>query len=550
MKKSNRVLKIGKVQAIICSLLLVLGLTIPSYSWVNESGFKSDFYALDGITANNNLAFATDRYVLTAPYAPSKPITEDTKLSDLDNNKLFIFDGKRTDKEPYVVDLKSCYYPTRLVYDAEAKMTFIRGTQIDEDPETGDYLTSEVIKYFPLSEDGKITSLEAQTIPIKTDDGRPAVIAPNAFVHCGNNILMITNGSSIFAFNTQEGFLYQVRFITPENYDPENNTITSLDFDSQSRVLTIIINKKTKIDDNQWKHESELYLYEVKNDGRVDQLSHIAPVEFGNGAITAGSNVFIDKGIDPENKNNNVGDGYFTSSDGRLCRISWNGPTANLGKITEVASFAEFVQPNGEYLSSVKTYYDKANKAFKMLKNGSTSYIHRPINVGSGRIGKIHRPINVRVEVESPALGLIQFGKRNKVAAQKVFTSELAGEGGVSDLITDDSETTYFTTYSGKLFELSGPSEVTTTSLRLVGQVGDRLSSVTYFAPRNAMIAVSALEAGDEGIASPGGIYFIKRKGADDLVGFVNWAENAFSNNAVLGLSYGSIRRPCNNRPQ
>src|SRR5689334_9599934 len=105
MKKNNHIRKIGKVQAIICSLLLVLGLTIPSYSLVNESGFKAEFFELDGITANNNLAFATDRYVLTAPYAPSKPITDETTLEELDNKSLYILDTKRADKAPYVVDL-------------------------------------------------------------------------------------------------------------------------------------------------------------------------------------------------------------------------------------------------------------------------------------------------------------------------------------------------------------------------------------------------------------------------------------------------------------
>jgi hypothetical protein len=549
MKKANCILKIGKAQAAICSLLLILCLTVPSYSRVDESVFQTEYHKLDGVTTSNNVAFVSDRYILAAPYAPSKPVTEDTRdLSELDNNKLYIFDGKRTDKEPYIVDLKSCYYPTRVVFDAAASMVFLRGTQIVEDPATGEYVASAVIKYLPLSEDGKITSLEALTIPIQGVDGLPATDAPDTFVQCDNNIFIFTNGAGISTYDTRQGYLYEVPFITRDNYHPENNTITSLDFDSKSRVLSIVISKKTKLNDTQWKHESELYLYNVRSNGTVDQLNHIPAEEFGDAALAPGSNIFIDGEIDKSG--NNIGNGYFVTNTGKLCQISWEGLSARAGQITELASFDEFKQGDSEYLSSVKTYFDKANRSFRLLRNGSATNIHRPINAGRGKIGKIHRPINFRIEVEQPALGLIQFGKKNKIIGQRVLSDEIAGEGGASDLFTDDTGTVYLATYSGKFFTLNQASEVDGASLKLVGQIGNRLSSVSYLAARNAIIAVNTLEAEGSEIASPGGIYLAKHKESGNYISFVSWTENLLAGSSVLGFSSGSIRRPCNTRPQ
>ena len=150
MKKETRCVKIGKVQAGIFGLLLIFGLTVPSYSFIDKSVFKTDSLEVTGVSGENNVQFAFGRYIITAPFAPSKAITAETTLKDLDNNKLLILDSKKISNDPYVVDLGDFYYATRVFFDAQTQMVFIRGTQIVEN-KSGGYESHAVIKYLHLN---------------------------------------------------------------------------------------------------------------------------------------------------------------------------------------------------------------------------------------------------------------------------------------------------------------------------------------------------------------------------------------------------------------
>jgi hypothetical protein len=547
MKKNHRSFKVGKIQVGICSLLLILCLTIPSYSWVDNSQFKVEQTEVPGITDYNNVQFAFDRYIITAPYAPSKRITDDTKLADLDNNKVRIVDAKKIANEPQIIDLKDCYFPTKVYFDAESRMLFVKGTRIVEGP-GGEYEASAVIKYMRLSfpEDGKfISDVEAVTIPIEGVQSKTTTDAPDIFI-LSKNIFLFTNGCSIFTFSISDGYLYQVPFIAANNYDPESNAISDICLDPESRVLSIVVSKKLKVGENKWQHASELFFYGLEDDGTINQLNHIIPESFEGAAIAPGSSIAIN------GEGKNIGSAYFVASNGKLYQVNWNGISASAGELSEVTTLEGYSQPSGEFLSSVKTSYDKDKRVFEVLKNGNAVFIHRPLNTnGRGKIGKIHRPLNLRISVEEPALTLVQMAaKKNKVVNQKTFVTELAEQGGVSDMISDDSGNRYVATYNGNIFELSGTNEVDLAALNFLGQIGNRLSSAFYFASRNAIVGVNALEMEDERLVSPGGLSLAKRKESSNYLSLVNWAEDVLKDNAVLGLSFGSIRRPCNTRPQ
>jgi hypothetical protein len=545
MERNYRIFKVGKVQAGICSLLLILCLTVPSYSWVDNSQFKIEQHEIAGVTDYNNVQFVDDRYILTAPYAPSKPITDETPLGEYDNHRLLMFDSKKITNEPLVIDLKDCYFPTKVFFDPESRMVFVKGTRIVEGA-NGEYEASAVIKYLRLSfpEDGKYQSdVQAITIPIDGGDGKASIDAPDIFV-LRKNLFIFTNGKSIFTYSLNEGYLYQVAFITADRYDPETNTISNLYLDSVSGVLSIVISKKTKVGETEWKHASELYFYRLNDDGTIDLLNHILPEGFEGSAIAPGSNLAI-------NGDSTTGTAYFVAANGKLYQTGWNGTSASPGTLNEITSLEEYNQPNHEFLSSVKISYNKETHVFELLKSGSAVFIHRPLNGGRGKIGKIHRPLNLRIDVGEPALALIQMAtKRNKVLSRNIFVTELEGQGGVSDMISDNSGSRYVATYSGNVFELSGTNELDKASLNFLGQIGTRLSSMFYFASRNAIVAINAPETENEAIISPGGLSLAKRKESSNYLSFVNWAEDALAGNAVLGLNIGSIRRPCNTRPQ
>jgi hypothetical protein len=547
MKKNHGSFKVGKIQAGICSLLLIFCFTIPSYSWVDNSQFKVEQHEIPGVTDYNNVQFAFGRYILTAPYAPSEPITDDTPLSRLDNHYLRIYDSKKIANEPQVIDLKDCYFPTKVFFDEESRMVFVKGTRIVEGS-NGEYEASAVIKYLRLSfpEDGKfISDVEALTIPIEGVGGKVSVDAPDAFV-LNKRIFLFTNGASVYTYSLDQGYLYQVNFITQNNYDPDSNSISDLYLDPESQVLSIVVNKKTKTGDNEWQHGSELFFYALEGDGTINQLSHILPEGLEGAAVAPGSSIAIS--VEGEN----IGSAYFVASNGKFYQVSWNRLSAAKESLpTEICSLEGYSQSNSEYLSSVKTSYNKTARIFEVVKNGNAVAIHRPLNTnGRGKIGKIHRPLNLRIDVEEPALTLIQMAaKKNKVLDQKTFVTELQEQGGVSDIISDDLGSRYVATYNGNIFELSDMNDVDKASLNFLGQIGNRLSGVSYFTSRNTFVGVNGLKTEDEKIISPGGLTLAKRKEAGNYLSLVNWAEDALRSNIVLGLGICSIRRPCNTRP-
>lgn len=529
------------------AFLVLVGLISPSYSWVDKSAFQAEATEVPGLADTNNVQFAFGRFIITAPYAPTTPITTDTSLADLDNKWLYVFDAKRVNSEPSKYDLGDCYYPTRVFFDEESSNVFIRCTQVIEKA-NGDLETRAVIKYLHLNlgENGKpLFGSSAQIIPIPGVGTEFADDAPNDLL-IDKDIFLFTNGASIFTFSLLKGIIYRVDFISPKDFDLYQNAITYFGLDKNSDTVTIVTNKKEQSEDQTWKHSSELYFYKVNSDGTIDQLNRVKPDSFPEGvSLPAGSHVAIN--WDGELKDE--GFAYFVGSDGNLYQATWYKGNEVFGSLERLASFEALRQENGENLSSVNTYFNKDSKTFEILKNGFTSYIHRPLNgSGGGRIGKIHRPLNLRLSVGTSAFALAQVGKKNKVVNQTVFTDAFADQGGLLNLFSDDQGNRYLSTYSGNIYELRNAQEVNSASVNLLGRLGERLGSVTYFAAREDFVATNSLEADASGdaILAPGSLLLAKRTVANNLLGFLNWLPQRSPFAQPLAFGIGSIRRPCN----
>ena len=80
MKKVFGMHKSMRLAIITLALTGMLGM--PTTSSLASGSWKVSEVPLPGVNGeSNNVAFAFDRYVLVAPYAPSKPIAEDADLS-------------------------------------------------------------------------------------------------------------------------------------------------------------------------------------------------------------------------------------------------------------------------------------------------------------------------------------------------------------------------------------------------------------------------------------------------------------------------------------
>jgi hypothetical protein len=548
MKKENRSNKVSKVQAAICSLLLILCFTIPSYSWVDNSAFKSEYQVLSGVSADNNVAFAFGRYVLIAPYGPSKPVTETTSKEELDNDRIYVLDAKKVNSEPGIYNL-GCYYPTKVYFDPETQNAFVKGTEIIENPETGEYEPVAVIKYlhFNLPDNGKpVVDGFVQTIRIPGVIDGFASEAPDDFIVTGKYFLF-TNGRSVYSYHTEQGYLYKVDFITIKDFDSQNNAITHLGFDEQSQVLSILTSRKTKGEADNWQHKSELYFYQLAKNGTINLMSKIAPEAFpDNDFVPPGSDVAInwDGEIDKDTK----AFAYFAGASGVIYQTRWSGDSEQTGSVEAIAPAIDgLAQDSGEYLSTVNLSYLRENRTLEVLRNGYTENIHRPANF-RGRLGKIHRPANLRAVVARPSLVLTSFDKKNRPVKQRIFTEEFAEEEGILTPFSDRDGSRYLASQKGNIFELK-TAQVEDASISLLGQFGTHLGSVNYF--RDVFVAVDSYQLGEDGqMITEGGVVIAKRRENGNFLSFVNWSEEALAGNAILGLSYGSIRRPCNTRPQ
>ena len=135
--KSGKTRNAFRAGAVLVAVMLFGGLLVNSPQAAQPWKVASvNLIGADG--ANNNLAFAYDRYVLVAPYAPSKVPNDASAVDQLDNYSIYLIDSKRPVNENVLShpletpsDHRRLYYPTKVVFDETTKTVYVRGTRYE-----------------------------------------------------------------------------------------------------------------------------------------------------------------------------------------------------------------------------------------------------------------------------------------------------------------------------------------------------------------------------------------------------------------------------------
>jgi hypothetical protein len=534
--------------AVTLTILVVL-FSFASYSPQADT-FRMSFVEMTGADGGkNNVVFAFDRYVLIAPYAPTGPIQENGDLSQLDNHYLYVVDTKK----PGVVlkkDLtafensdhpRTVYYPTKLVFDPETQNVFVRGTRFEQ--KEGEIREIEVVVHVHLN---------------LTDNGKPAIdqtvvsfdvkgvggeeISADAPIDIAlgrqGSLLTFNNGASIFTYNVDHGYLYQVDIVNPSEYGPDNN-ISYLNVDADTNVLSVCANKKVTDDGGVTHYESGISFYRLIEDGTVTLLKQVSSGDLPKGAaFTPGSNVAIYS--DPDKSNAEYA--LFVTSDGSLCQVDLDADGTS-GSVRQLLAFAELAQQELEDASPCLVKYDPLKRVVGIVSKGYRIQISRPVN---GRRG-ISRPVNAQVLTGQPVLAMAKFGKKGRVGSENVFLDAFRDQGGLSELISWQDDHWLLATYSGKLFSISATGSFEDATPESLGEIGSRIYRLDYLTSRNRLVAVQscAVDEGGAQITEPGSVVVAE---------LASQSESFLTAAAQMIVPAGSplisrtpaIRRPCN----
>src|SRR6185369_4932041 len=213
MKRMFRKNRTVRLATLFLALSAMIGM--PSNSSLAAAPWKVSSVVLPGVNGgSNNVAFAFDRYVLVAPYAPLNPIDENSDLKQLDNHFVYLIDTKKPSDGALPISIegfdpsgngsKTVFYPTRVLFDPIGRIVYVRGTRFEK--QEGGYKGIEVIAYLHLNLDDNnkpIVTSKAVVFDIKgvgTDENCSDAPIDFALGQKGN-LLVFTNGASIFTYN-------------------------------------------------------------------------------------------------------------------------------------------------------------------------------------------------------------------------------------------------------------------------------------------------------------------------------------------------------------
>jgi hypothetical protein len=547
LTRIHSISRLGLVGAVLISLF-----SFASYS-PRADAIKMSYVELAGANGGeNNIVFAFGRYVLIAPYAPTGIVQENGDLGQLDNHFLYIIDTKK----PGIVlskDLtafastdspRTIYYPTKLAFDPTTQTAFVRGTRFEQ--KDGETKGIEVIAHVHLSleDNGKpVIDPTVVSFDIEGVGGEPHSSDAPTDLALGQSgkYLVFTNGASVFTFSLEQGYLYKVDLVHPNEYGADN-FISHLDVDKDTNVLSVYSTKKTLDDEDVEHDQSEISFYRLIDDGTLTLLKRAYAKDLPEGAaLTAGSNVAVYS--DPDKPDFQYA--LFVTSDGSLCQVELHtdGLSANVRQLTV---FPELAQQGPEDQSPRLVTYDASKRVAGIVSRGYTAHIARPTN---GRRGKIARPTNAHVLTTQPALAVAKFGKKGKVNARNVFSTDFADQGGLSELLLLPATGEWLTaTYSGKLFSVATFGDFEKLSPRLIGEVSPRTTRLDYLASRDSLVAVQSCASDDEElqVALPGSVAIGKMISADGKSLLASAAQIMLPATSSLLRRAPAIRRPCN----
>ena len=548
--------RIMRIAAIAITLASLLG--AGSYTPLAATSWKVASVELPGVTGmNNNVAFAYDRYVLIAPYAPSKPVEDNDDVSQLDNCFLYLIDTKKPSEGAQKVKLtandvadsqgKIVYYPSRVLFDADTSTVFVRGTRFEV--KDGILEEIEVLAYLRLNLDdnGKpVFASNVVTIDIKGVGSDHCSDAPMDFaLSQEGRLLLFTNGASIFSYNIGQGYVYKVDIVPEPNFNADSR-ISYLDVDKATNTLVVCWNKKEHGEGDDVKIASQLSFYGIDKDGTLPFITRIYEANLAGTALTAGSTVAITSTKDHSDQivRDNA---YFVTNDGSL----WQVDIQELSKtvnIKQLRTFAELAQSGSGEGSPRILKFDAAKRVIGIVNQGFTAQIRRPSNGRPGSRASIVRALGTSKAVEQPAFALVKFGKKNKIVSGEVFVDDFSNEVGLSNFVYRNDSQWLVSTHSGKLFSVGLSEGAGEDGIQLLGELGSRIDYIDYFGDRGSVVAISSFEADEDGsrITSPGSLV-VARMGDSIGPAFGAMIMQALkSSGSVVASVAPSIRRPCN----
>jgi len=551
-KKMNMGLfkRMRRTRIVIVLLALLLAYGAVSYSPRAETSLPTFSVGLGGVTGTtNNTVLAHGRYVLVAPFWPTKGVAEngDLELSELDNSFIYVIDTKKPDVAPLTKELtewdsklgapKTVYFPTRLVFDSQSNNVYVRGTRFEE--KDGEVYPVDVIAYVHLNLNDNGKPVFDQTVVAIDIQGVSTPFtgeAPLDFGFSANGELMVfTNGASVFSYNLDQGYLYGVGIVHPSDYSTDDN-ISFMDVDPTTNIVSICENRKSVGKDNVVSVSSAISFYRLREDGTFPLLKLVSSDQFPGGtALASGSNIAIVSDGDSEFA-------VFATNDGSLWTVDLqDGPVP--ATVKRLYYFPELARASDSDTSPLLIQYDLAKRTIGIVKPGFTAQISRPSN---GKKGRISRPSNLQISSETPVLAMAKLGKKNKVVSASSFSEDFKGEGGLSNFVSGENSQWLISTYSGNLYSVDLASDLPDSTLTLVGQVGSRVERIAYYADRSNVVAVNSFTLEDDGmgVASPGSLVVGRISALESESGAVLQA--LLPTASMLGRSAPSIRRPCN----
>lgn len=548
--------KMRGMRIVVVFLALLLAYGAVSYS--PQAASSTKLYSIDigGVTgATNNTILAFGRYVVIAPFWPSKGVAEngDLDLAELDNDSLYVVDSKKPDTPPISRKLtfwdselgapNTVYFPSRVLFDPASSSVYVRGTRFEENE--GEVTPIDVIAYvhFTQGEDGKpildssVVTIDIPGVLTKHTSEAPLDIALNA----DGDTLVFTNGASVFSYNLNQGYLYELPVVDPLKYGA-NDRISFLNIDQATNVVSVCENRTSVGEDSVPRVSSAISFYTLGEQGTFPVLKLGFSEQFPEGtALSSGSNIAV---ISDGEKNDSEF-ALFATTDGSLCAVDLRAE-GDFATVRRLYSFPELAQSSTTDPNPLVVQYDSAKRVIGIVNPGFTVQISRPTN---GKPGKISRPTNLHITSETPVLAIAKLGKKNKVTSTNSFTADFKGEGGLSNFVSGQNSQWLISTYTGRLYSVDIGGDLRDSTLQLVGSIGSRVDRLDYYADRTSVVAISSFTLGEDGIrmVSPGALVVGKMA---DLQSQPDGAtlQALLPTASVLGRGAPSIRRPCNIR--
>ena len=540
--------------------LMLLGGVLVSSPQAAQSWKVTSVPLMGADGANNNTAFVNDRYIIVAPYAPSKVPTFDTAVEQLDNYNIYLVDSKRptlAQSRPIETPdgLKRMFYPTKLVYDEGSRTVYVRGTRFEQVDGGVKEIAALAYIHINLDDNGKPTFGNVVMIDIAGVGEETTPDAPDDFALAFNGgLLVFTNGASVFTYDLNQGYLYHVDLVKPEAYDA-GSRIAYLDVNAATNTLMVYWNSQQGEEGN-IKTSTELSFYHLDKGGTMQLKKRVFAENFAESVyVAAGSNIELVGNQESTGEFLPGAYAFVATSDGNLSQIDVTGkevPTT----LKPLVQFDGMASAEGAEGSSRLLKYDPTKRTVGIVMQGFRSQIRKPINDRRGRVGSVVRSLSLFNAVESPTLAVARLNKNfSKVISSRVYTDEFRGEDGLTRLIDGQSGQWLLATHSGKVLGLSTSNPIDSTDLNLLTEVGPRTGRIAYSNSRDSVVAINSfrLDASQEQIAEAGALV-LARQGAASVQSFSIASASVTSASTVTGANHTtvrqgpglSIRRPCN----